>query len=168
MPAAARRPPTRRAVVAAATLVVLLAAAGCSGDSDGTTAPGSKGERTQVSLGNAATTEVTKPTEPTTAPPDIPATTGRPTPAEAALRLYDTWKANDRPSAAEVADPGAIDGMWATAPGDYTLYNKCDTAEFGTSGCLYRGTPRSLGTIQFNMEKRGALWVVIDAVYIPA
>jgi hypothetical protein len=58
--------------------------------------------------------------------------------------------------------------MWATAPGDYTLYTTCDSGEFGTSTCLYRGNPRSLGTIDFNMEKRGALWVVIDARYTPA
>jgi hypothetical protein len=54
--------------------------------------------------------------------------------------------------------------MWATKPGDYHLYTECDSGEFGTSGCLYR-SEATKDTIQFNMEKRGNGWVILDAVY---
>ena len=36
----------------------------------------------------------------------------------------------------------AIDAMWQTARGDYSLYNQCSTGEFDTSGCLFRGNQR--------------------------
>ena len=90
---------------------------------------------------------------------------GLPGQEETAKRLYDAWFANDKVTAASVADPAAIEAMWQTARGDYSLYNKCSTGEFDTSGCLYRG---NLGTIQFDLEKRGANWVVAGAFFSPA
>ena len=62
------------------------------------------------------------------------------------------------------------DGRWVCyqlqpAPGDYALYNKCNTGEFGQSSCLFRG---DAGTIQFNMRQHGATWVVSMAVFSPA
>jgi len=74
-----------------------------------------------------------------------------------AQKLYDAWKANDKATAATVADPSAIDNIWRAAPGDYALYNSCSTGEFDTSGCLFRG---NAGTIQIDLEKRGTNWVV--------
>jgi hypothetical protein len=85
------------------------------------------------------------------------------TPRDAAQGLYDAWKADDRARAATLAVPAAVEGQWATAPGDFALYNKCDSAEFDTSGCLFRG---SGGTISYTMEKApGNQWVVITAIF---
>ena len=58
--------------------------------------------------------------------------------------------------------PAAVEMMWQTAPGDYSIYNRCDSGEFGDSGCLFRG---SNGTIQFTAERRADRWVVIQAFY---
>ena len=141
----------------------LAAACGSSGGSDGSKAGTSKPQ-----IGEPATVEKTSSTDTaettaTTAAPATPAApTGSPSPREAAQRLYDTWKAGDRPSALLVATPDAVDGMFATAPGDYSLYNDCDSGEFDTSGCLFRGNS---GTIQFNMERKGAAWVVVEALF---
>jgi hypothetical protein len=116
-------------------------------------------------LADAATTERTTATTaaPTTA---VPTTTAAPTgmgsPIDAATRLFDAWVADDRATAATVAEPVAIEGIWAAARGDYGQYNQCDSAEFDTSGCLFRGAP---GTIAFTMERRGEAWVVIEALY---
>ncbi|MGI8755404.1 MAG: hypothetical protein ACR2MB_05995 [Acidimicrobiales bacterium] len=151
-------------------LLAALVVAGCT-KSDG--GGSSKPHRTKVRIGDAATvdrptsTTVAAPTTAATAatstgPTAPPAPEGLESPKAAAQRLYDTWKAGDRPSALVVATPEAVDGIWATAPGDYSLYNDCDSAEFDTSGCLFRGNS---GTIQFTMERHGAAWVVIEALF---
>jgi hypothetical protein len=173
-----RRPYRRSRLAAALALTVALGAAtaACTtSDSDG--AP--KGS---TKVGDAATVQSTtsKPKAPTTTASNTAstttsttapaATTGRGTPADAAQALYDAWKVGDRAAALNVADATAVDGIWKTAPGDYALYNKCDTAEFGkdtglgssTSGCLFRGNS---GTIQFSMEQRGDAWVVVEAFF---
>ena len=62
-----------------------------------------------------------------------PATTGLGAPIDSAQRLYDAWKADDRFTAGTVAEANAVEGMWATAPGDYAQYSGCDSAEFDTS-----------------------------------
>lgn len=61
-----------------------------------------------------------------------------------------------------MAEPDAVEAMWLTARGDYAVYNQCDSGEFGTSGCLFRGAN---GTIQFTMERRDDTWVVSTAFY---
>ena len=100
----------------------------------------------------------------TTAAPSttLPVPTGLPDQEAAAKKLYDAWFANDKVTAATVADLIAIDAMWKTAKGDYSLYNHCSTGEFDTSGCLFRGNN---GTIQIDLEKRGDNWVVAGAFY---
>jgi len=142
------------ALVATALAIVLAGCGGSASDDDAT------------AVGNAATvdqtTTTTAPatsTAPTTAPV---ATTGLATQEETVRRLYDAWFADDKKTAATVADQTAIDGMWKTARGDYSLYNSCSTGEFDTSGCLYRGNN---GTIQFTLERRGDFWIVIEAFY---
>lgn len=153
-----------RLLVALTMAGVLLVAAGCSSSSNSsaTTTTG------KTEVGDAATvSSTTAPatTAPvTTAPPPItaPVPVGLDTPKAAAERLYSAWKANDRAGALTVADPVAVDAFFAAAPGDYRLYSGCDTGEFSESGCLYRG---DAGTIQVNMEKRNALWVVANAFY---
>jgi hypothetical protein len=135
-------------------LAALLGGCGSSGEGGSTT----------VSLAPPATATAPEATTTTAAATTLPATTGLPGQEETVKRLYDAWFANDRVTAASVADPAAIDAMWQTARGDYSLYNKCSTGEFDTSGCLYRG---NLGTIQFDLEKRGGNWVVAGAYFSP-
>lgn len=151
--------PSTRAV--AATLVAaalgILAPACSSGSSDAT-------KDTKVSIGDGATVEQTTTTAAeTTVAATVPAApTGLPEQEAAAVKLYDAWFADDRVTAATVADPAAVDAMWQTARGDYSLYNQCSTGEFDTSGCLFRGAN---GTIQIDLEKRGDNWVVAGAFY---
>ncbi len=148
-----------RLLAALTVAVVVLAAAGCSSSSNSssTTTTG------KTEIGDAATVSSTM--APTTTAPTTtitPVPTGLDTPKAAAERLYSAWKANDRAGALTVAEPIAVDAMFASAPGDYRLYSGCDTGEFAESGCLYRG---DAGTIQLTMEKRAALWVVISVFY---
>ncbi|MFN8018361.1 MAG: hypothetical protein U0P45_09585 [Acidimicrobiales bacterium] len=156
-PRAGRARRTSGLVAAMAIAAVALAACGSSGSASGPTkvAPTATVDKPTT----APTSASTLTTQPATT---APATTGGATPSETAQRLYDAWKANDKAAAATVATPEAIAGMWQTAPGDYGQYSGCDTGEFSTSGCLYRGNP---GTIQIDMERKGDLWVVVDAYY---
>jgi hypothetical protein len=169
-PRPARHRTARLAGALVLTVALASATAACtSSESDSSGAPKGKAKVDEPATVNATTTTVksSPPTVTTTAPP---ASTGRGSPQDAAQALYDAWKAGDRNAALAVAEPGAVDGIWKTAPGDYSLYNKCDTAEFGkdtglgssTSGCLFRGNS---GTIQFSMEQRGDQWVVVEAYF---
>lgn len=157
------RPSTRAvaATLVAAALGIVVPA--CSGSSDAT-----KDTTVKVSDSAAVVDEGSSTTAPTTtAPVSTTAaivTTGLPDQEAVAKRLYDAWFANDKATAATVADQAAIDAMWKTAKGDYSLYNHCSTGEFDTSGCLFRGNN---GTIQIDLEKRGDLWVVSGAFYSP-
>lgn len=136
-----------------AAAIGLLAPACSSGGSDA-----AKGTTTTAA---PTTTEApTTTTAPATTTPAAPV--GLPDQEAVAQKLYDAWKANDKVTAATVADPVAIDNIWRAAPGDYSLYNSCSTGEFDTSGCLFRGNP---GTIQIDLEKRGDNWVVAGAFY---
>ena len=156
--------PRPHAKVVAATVLAaalgLLAPACSSGGSD--TSPAD----TKVAIADDATVDqetTTTAAATTAAPTTAPvATTGLGDQEDTVRRLYDAWFADDKATAATVADQTAIDGMWQTARGDYSQYNQCSTGEFDTSGCLYRGNN---GTIQFTVEKRGDMWVVIEAFY---
>jgi hypothetical protein len=149
---------TRLLLVGLAASLVL---AGCGGS--GSNAGGDGGDAT---VGEAATVEATtsttSPATTTAAPTTTVAPLGLFSPDESAQKLYDAWKADDRATAATLAEPAAVEGQWATAPGDYALYNRCDSGEFGTSGCLFRGNG---GTIQYTVERRGDRWVVIQAFF---
>lgn len=157
----ARATPRHVAAVCLAALVCAVALGAC-GDDGSSDSGGASSTTRPVAIGDSAT--VTATTAPATSS-TVPAPVGRPDPHEAAKVLYDAWKAGDRTTAATVADPMAVDGMWQTAPGDYALYNQCNTGEFGSSACLYRG---DAGTIQFAMEQRATAWVVVEAVFSPA
>ena len=147
-----------RRLAAAAAIAGALALAGC-GSSGSAGGPAKVAPPATVDKATTTTTAPTTTGAPTTTPA---ATTGGATPSETAQHLYDAWKANDKAAAATVATPEAIAGMWQAVPGDYGQYSGCDTGEFSTSGCLYRGGP---GTIQIDMERKGDLWVVVDAYY---
>ncbi len=147
----------RSSALSAVVLAATLALAGCSGSSGGDAGPTDVGDAVAVDSTTTAATTTAAPT--TTAPP---APIGLFSPQESVQKLYDAWKADDRATAATLAEPTAVEGQWATAPGDYSLYNKCDSGEFGTSGCLFRGNG---GTIQYTAEKRGDRWVVIQAFF---
>ena len=153
---------------AVATFVILAAAAlvlgGCSSDkkSSGptTTAKVEIGQAATVTSG-AKTSKTTTSTA-TTATTAVAGPTGTPGADQAAAALYAAWKGGDRTAAGTVADPVAVEGIFAATPGDYALYNKCNTGEFGSAECLYRG---SGGTIQFRMTQRGPNWVVASAFF---
>ncbi len=153
--------PSTRAV--AATLVAaaigILAPACSSGGSDA-----ARDKTATVSDRAARMDKTTTTAAPTTAAPTTAAAPaapiGLPDQEAVATKLYDAWVADDKVTAATVADPAAIDAMWLAAKGDYSLYNSCSTGEFDTSGCLFRGGP---GTIQIDLEKRGDNWVVAGA-----
>lgn len=160
-PAPTSRP--RRVATVAVTLLAVAGLAACgSDDGDAATDPTVTAE-----IGDAATvttsTTAPEPSEPPATEPAAPV--GAADPGEAAATLYAAWKAGDRAVAATVAEPAAVDGVFAAAPGDYALYNRCDTGEFGSSSCLYRGDP---GTIQFAMTERDGTWVVTTAIFSEA
>jgi len=156
---------TRALSVAAVALVLIAGAAGCGSNDE-------SGEPTETKIGSGATVDsTTTPVEETPEPETEPSVTEPTTPSaplglfgprESAQALYDAWKADDRATAATLGEPTAVEGQWATAPGDYSLYNDCDSGEFGTSGCLFRG---SAGTIQYTMERREDRWVVIETFF---
>ncbi len=158
---ALRRPRTSALLLLLVASICSWSLTGCGGSDGGS---GSGGTTVSVDIGEPATATSAPATSATTA--TTTATTGAPVgladPHEAAKRLYDAWKANDKVTAATVAEASAVESMWQTVPGDYALYNNCNTGEFGSSACLYRG---DAGTIQFAMEQRGALWVVVEAVF---
>ena len=160
---ALRRPRTSALLLLLVASICSWSLTGCGGSDGGS---GSGGTTVSVDIGDPATATSAPATSATTA---TTATTGAPVgladPHEAAKRLYDAWKANDKVTAATVAEASAVESMWQTVPGDYALYNNCNTGEFGSSACLYRGDP---GTIQFAMEQHGALWVVVEAVFSAA
>lgn len=152
----ASRPIARLAAALALSAVLGVATIACSSDSsDG-------GASQEVEVGDGASVDATTTAAPAETTTTVPPAVGRPVPAEAVQVLYDAWHADDKVTAATVADPDAVEAMWQTVRGDYALYNQCDSGEFGTSGCLYRGAN---GTIQFTSERRGDAWVVVQAFY---
>jgi hypothetical protein len=146
--------PSTRAVAATliAAAIGIVAPACSSGGSDAAKAPTTTAPTTTT----APATTTAAPTTTAAAP------VGLPDQEAVAQKLYDAWKANDKATAATVADQAAIDNFWPAAPGDYSLYNSCSTGEFDTSGCLFRGAN---GTIQVDLEKRGDNWVVSGAFW---
>lgn len=154
-------PILRRLAIVVATGALVLAMSSCGG-SDKADGPPPK-----TNIGEPATVDKTTSTTSTTAAiaTTVAAPVGLPEATDAAGTLYGSWKADDRPGAARVAEPAAVEGMFATSPGDYRLYNHCNTGEFDAATCLYRGDP---GTIQFSMEKRGPNWVVVTAIFSEA
>jgi hypothetical protein len=149
------RPSTRAVAATLIAAAIGIIAPACSSSSNGAKDAATTSAAEQTTTSEAPTTTAA----PTTAPA---APVGLPDQEEVAQRLYDAWKANDRATAATVADAVAVDNMWRAAPGDYSLYNSCSTGEFDTSGCLFRGNP---GTIQIDLDKRGDNWVVAGAFW---
>lgn len=164
-----RRP--RLLLVAGLLAAVAVLAAGCGGESRGD-------EDTAVTLlepeyeRNDEVTETTEPADPvdreaveqSTETEQVPLI-GSETPQGAMEQLYGAWRSGDRDNALVVAETPAVDGIWQAPEGDYALYRGCDTGEFDTTGCLYRGDP---GTIQFEMENRDGRWIVVMATFSPA
>lgn len=134
-----------------------LAAAACGSDggaaSDGGTEIGSPAT---AERGSTTTVAPAEPTEPT----------GLPDAAAAATELYDAWVADDRAAALTIADPAAVDAIFAATPGPYKLYRGCDTGEFDTGGCLFRDRSTN-NTIQIDVEKRATGWVVARTFFSP-
>lgn len=146
---------TRLVVIA----VVLAGLVGC-------TAKNADGSGEQANIGSPATLTTSTSTSTTAAastsikPP--PVQVGAATPEAATAALYLASVAGDRSAAASVAEPAAIDAVFAAPPGAYQSYSRCDTGEFDTSGCLYRDRSNN-NTIQFDMERRANAWVVTGA-----
>lgn len=153
------RPSTRAVAATFLAAAIGLLVPACGGSGSDTTKDTSVGISDGASVDKATSTTAATTTVATT----VPVTpTGLPEQEAAAKRFYDAWFADDKATAATVADPAAIEAMWLTARGDYSLYNKCSTGEFDTSGCLFRGNN---GTIQIDLEKRNGNWVVAGAFY---
>ncbi|MCB1031203.1 MAG: hypothetical protein KDA95_07680 [Acidimicrobiales bacterium] len=142
-----------------AAMAISLGLGACGGSSDEPSDTKIDDNAASIDATETTTTEVA-PEQTTTTVAAAP--TGLPDQQDVVLKFYDAWFADDRVTAATVADQMAIDNMWKTPRGDYHAYNKCSTGEFDTSGCLYRG---NLGTIQFDLEKRGDNWVVAGAMF---
>ncbi|QXC62543.1 hypothetical protein KSP35_07020 [Aquihabitans sp. G128] len=159
----APRPARRLLATAGLALLLLGTAAGCSGSSDDQTGTMSSPDKSATMQASSTTTA--KPTT-TTAPTTttVAAPVGAGSPEDATAQLYAAFQAGDRAAAAKVAEPAAIDAVFAAVPGPYQPYRGCDTAEFGTSGCLYRDRSTN-HTIQFDLEKRGTVWVVTNGFY---
>lgn len=157
--------PASRLAVIAISVGFVISTAACSSKSDGSSGPRSKTSLASpasldATATTAATTSAPSQTAPPTSAPQSP--TGAANPELSAQRLYDAWQAGDRGAAQTVAEPSAVDGIWAAAPGHYKIYSGCDTGEFNDSGCLFRG---AAGTIQMTMERRGTAWVVVEAFF---
>ncbi len=171
MPAPLR---TTRPVVASTLAAVLLATlvlSACTSDAGSDVGSGG-----HTKLVPPVTTQLTAPSSTSSSTPPatatstaaatttLPAPVGAATPAVATAALYQAFQRGDRAAAAMVAEPAAIDAVFGAAPGPYALYSGCDTAEFDTSGCLYRDRSTN-NTIQFDMTKRGNAWVVTGAFF---
>lgn len=158
----ALRPARRSLAVGAFAALSVVLVAGCSGSSDDRGSTGSDiAEPATLQATSSSTAVPTSAAPATTAPP---APVGAATPADASAALYAAFVAGDRAAAARVAEPVAIDAVFAAAPGPYQPYRGCDTGEFGTSGCLYRDRSTN-HTIQFDLERRGTAWVVTSGFY---
>jgi hypothetical protein len=144
-------------------VVLTLGATACGDSEDDETQ-----STVEAEVGDAATVTSSTTAAETTAPETTPTTAapvGAASPEEAAATLYTAWKAGDPATASTVAEPTAVEAMATVAPGDYALYNRCNTGEFGQSSCLYRADQ---GTIQFSMDDRDGAWVVTTAIFSAA
>lgn len=153
-----RRFATLALVVVSAALAITAGA--CTKSDDEPKGPTKLGPA--VTVTSTSTTAVPASTTTTTTAKATPV--GVPELETAARRLYDAWVANDRAAAATIADPAAIDAVFAAPKGTYELYRGCDTGEFGTGGCLFRNRANN-NTIQIDLEKRASGWVVSGAFF---
>ena len=159
--------------LASATVVVALGvgAVACGSDAGGGSESGTEsgteiGEAVTLEASSTTTTSLATTTT-TAAPPTTAAEpSGLPDPAAAATKLYDAWVAGDRATAATIADPAAVEAIFAAAPGPYQLYRGCDTGEFDTGGCLFRDRSTN-NTIQVDVERRASGWVVSGTFFSP-
>ena len=162
-------PVLRRVALAALAVGLSVGALGACSDDDGDGDAGSADGTAEVggatSITSAPEGDGSSTTDATSTTTDEPYLIGSEEPATAAGQIYGAWKSDDKDNAKVVAEPAAIDALWAVPAGDYTPYRGCDTGEFDTSGCLFRGDP---GTIQFELEQRNDRWIVTSVVFSPA
>lgn len=137
----------RTGLILAGAAISLLVVAGCS--SSDTSAPA-----TTVAIPTTATA-------PTTTAPKL-ATGSAATIADAAAVLVAAWQHNDLAQAATIADPIAVEGMWATPREMINLRSCSDDNGLSEGGCVYR-TPS--GLVQINTTRRANGWVVTGAIY---
>lgn len=118
-----------------ALILLLVAAAGCvSDDADDDAAPTST--TAIVSTSSSSTTSTTEPPTTTTLPPPTP----RATPTEAVDYLLGAWQAGDRPGALTVAEPDAVDALFAI-PAEQPEARGCNEPPPGFGAptyCVYR------------------------------
>lgn len=135
------------------TLTVLLAVAGCASSSSGTSAPGTTRRLSSTSEAPATTIAATTTT--------VLATAGEASSDQAAAILVDAWRNDDRVRAAQVADSAAVEGMFATPDPEAWLRGcNLDSEEFGEGRCIYR---TETGALTLDTERRGDVWVVVNA-----
>lgn len=142
-------------------LVAVLLASACGGDDDtatttsttrrsttttsSTTSTSSTSSTTSTTAAATTSTSSAPPSTATTSSttaPDGPSTTidvseGAPTPEEAATSLYAAWKAGDKGAAAKVAEPSAINTLFArTYTGPDEVFLGCED-DGDTFACAY-------------------------------
>ena len=155
---------TRYLATVAMAVTLGLATMACTKNTTGSESATKLGEPVTAVSNTSTTTSAVSTTTTTATTTTLPGPVGVPEGEAAAHRLYDAWVANDRAAAATIADPAAIDAVFAAPKGTYELYRGCDTGEFGTGGCLFRNRANN-NTIQIDLEKRDSGWVVSGAFF---
>lgn len=114
----------------------------------------------------ATTTSIAATTTTSTLPSE--ATIGFASPNDAVQHLLNAWHAGDRAAALQGADATAVDGMWATPPGELDSRGCAETYDSALTegGCILRRADQT-GALQVNTERRSIGWVVSSAIYSP-
>jgi len=141
-----------RVAVVAALALVLASAAACS--SDGGTA-----QPTTTTTTTSTSTTTTSTSTTTSTVPRTPA----PSPQAAATTFVNAWRAGDRPLAATVAVPDAVDAAFG-AEQPKSLENRgCNSPPPGSPVlCVYR--TNSGNELQLRVAMEGDGWVVEQAI----
>lgn len=138
----------------------LLFLAGCSSSSS--VEPPDTGASTSVTSTTVQASTTTSTTLPSRA------TVGYPSSYDAVQHLLTAWQAGDRAAALQGADAGAVEGMWATPPGELDQRGCAQTYDpaLTEGGCILRRGDHT-GALQVNTERRDIGWVVSSAIYSP-
>ena len=121
---------------------------------------------TVASSAHATTVVTTSTTTTTTAPttstlPRTPA----PSPSEAATTFVNAWRNGDRPAAAAVALPAAVDAVFAAGEPGSVQNRGCNQPPQPPVLCVYKTDP---GELQLRIRPEGDGWIVDQARVSPA
>ncbi|MGI8664173.1 MAG: hypothetical protein ACR2LQ_13340 [Acidimicrobiales bacterium] len=97
----------------------------------------------------------------TLAPPLQP----RADPSAAAAALLDAWKAADERGAATIAEPAAVQALFAAGTPATVEARGCSDAKYDPAQCVFR---TDVGEVQVRTTMQGGGWVVDQARVSPA